>query len=355
MANNNPEIKLFTVQELRGWLIHNQHIDGLSSTIISPSRAYAFINNPYVENNDPVIAAVYIRDPQKDLKPIAYTAAFPDMIQEEKKWWFSTLWCHSNYRGKGYPLVAVGSLAEEYGEGNYLDMWGAPETVEIFNYLGLKSSYFTEFHFGPKLQQNNWKGKAAFQLYRIKNLIPYSKLNRTFANYDYSLEYTQFISDETYSFIQRNSSDYILTRTQAMLNWILTYPFMRSMPSTKRVHHNNIFSDKVENYWLSGVTVKKGEQIIGFYILRVRQTELSVKYLYYDGAYQNEVFNSILEHIINQNVTNFSTRNPVLADYTSRLNIFNKRNEIDISFSHPQQLNAEDGKMIQGGDGDSFV
>ena len=195
----------------------------------------------------------------------------------------------------------------------------------------------------------------SFQLYRIKNLIPYSKLNRTFANYDYSIEYTQFISDETYSFIQRNSSDYILTRTQVMLNWILTYPFMRSMPSTKRVHHNNIFSDKVENYWLSGVTVKKGEQIIGFYILRVRQTELSVKYLYYDGAYQNEVFNSIMEHIINQNVTNFSTRNPVLADYTSRLNIFNKRNEIDISFSHPQQLNAEDGKMIQGGDGDSFV
>ena len=84
-------------------------------------------------------------------------------------------------------------------------------------------------------------------------------------------------------------------------------------------------------------------------------TELSVKYLYYDGAYQNEVFNSILEHIINLNVTNFSTRNPVLADYASRLNIFNKKNEIDISFSHPPQLNAEDGKLIQGGDGDSFV
>lgn len=355
MANNDPEIKLFTVQDLRSWLIHNQHIEGLSSTIISPSRAYAFINNPYVENNDPVIAAVYIRDPQKGLKPITYTAAFPDMIEGEKKWWFSTLWCHSSYRGKGYPLVAVGSLAEEYGDGNYLDMWGAPETVEIFNYLGLKNSYFNEYHFGPQFQQNNWKGKASFQLYRIKNLIPYSKLNKTLSNYDYSLEYTQYITDETYSFIQRNSSGYILTRTQAMLNWILAYPFMRSMPITKRVLRNNIFSDRVENYWISGVTVKKGEQIIGFYILRVSQTVLSVKYLYYDESYQDEVFNSILEHIINQNVTHFSTRNPFFADYTSRLNIFKKKYEIVISFSHPPQLDAEDGRMIQGGDGDSFV
>ena len=93
------DLKLYTILDLRNWLIHNHSIDGLSDKIIAPQRAFAIINNPYVKDNDVVLCAIF-----ENSTPVAYTAAFPDWINREERivWWFSTLYCHPSVQGKGY-------------------------------------------------------------------------------------------------------------------------------------------------------------------------------------------------------------------------------------------------------------
>ena len=54
-----PELKLYTVAQLREWLMYNHAPEGLSEQIIAPSRAWAIIHNPYVKDDDPVVAAIF--------------------------------------------------------------------------------------------------------------------------------------------------------------------------------------------------------------------------------------------------------------------------------------------------------
>ena len=68
-----PELKIYTILDLRNWLIHNHATEGLSDKIIAPQRAYAIINNPYVKDEDSVLCAIFENE-----IPVAYTATFPD-------------------------------------------------------------------------------------------------------------------------------------------------------------------------------------------------------------------------------------------------------------------------------------
>ena len=54
-----PDLKKYTILDLRNWLIHNHATEGLSDKIIAPQRAYAIINNPYVKDEDSVLCAIF--------------------------------------------------------------------------------------------------------------------------------------------------------------------------------------------------------------------------------------------------------------------------------------------------------
>ena len=54
-----PELKLYTVSHLREWLMNNHPADGLSEQVIAPTRAWAIIHNPYVRDDDAIVAAIF--------------------------------------------------------------------------------------------------------------------------------------------------------------------------------------------------------------------------------------------------------------------------------------------------------
>ena len=76
-----PELKLYTTAQLREWVLHNKAVDGLSEKIISRTRAYALINNPYVKEEDPVLAAIFVNG-----ENAAYVTAFPELIENKRYW-----------------------------------------------------------------------------------------------------------------------------------------------------------------------------------------------------------------------------------------------------------------------------
>lgn len=353
MGANEVEIKIFKAADLRRWLYGSQSVEGLTTRVISATRANAILQNPYIREEDPVVAAIYEAG-----NLAAYTAAFPDEVRGKRIWCFSTLWCHKNYRGKGYALIAVGSLCEEYGEGNYVDMWGAPETVEIFRYMGLENSPVKEYTFEQKhIVRESFKGELLYKFNEFKHQRQSRKssLRREIGEAQYKVQYTDFIDDSLYGFITAHAERDLWPRTQEMMNWILRCSFKHCTPLMSRSYRTCYFGDRDSRYWKSGVKVYVDEQLVGFYIISDSDKSLSIKYLYYEEEHRKEVFASIAEHIFVLGNNRFSTRCEKLAAYLKPYKLYDQYAIEDISFSHPESFEIQPSAESQGGDGDGFV
>ncbi len=345
-----PDLALYTVNDLRNWLLHNQFKKGLSNRIISPARAWAIINNPHVQDEDPVLATL-----STDSEIAAFTTAFPEMIDGTRKWWFSSLWCAPEYRGHGYGLIVIGSLAEEYGIGNCLDRWGAPDTVGIFSYLGLKTIYTPRFVFGSRINRDTLKGKVVYMARTVQKGFM-GLFDKTAGKEDYTLRYLPYIDDETYSFIQTHQNSDFFFHSQAFLNWVLQYSFTISAPLVKRsVTPALYFQSEIVNTQMFAVQVLDNNRIIGFYMMKHNDSCIHLLFLYYDDKAKNKVFASIIDHLKSIRIEQFDTENAELADYIRHYHTFPKHKTVSISFSCPESFSTPTDKTMQFGDGDCFA
>lgn len=359
-----PEIKLFSIVDLRNWLENNQPVEGLSDAVISPSRAYAILHNPYVKDDDHVVATIYDHG-----ELAAYTAAFPEILHypqstiagtahnPQRIWWFSTLYCAPKSRGKGYGLIVIGSLAEEYGIENCYDMWGAQETVEIFRMLGLKDITIPQYEFGPKsIHRGSIKGKLAYVAQQMQLAFKTRRkvLLKITKQTPFEQQYTTHIDDETYSFIVAHADRDAFLRSRNMLNWILRCPFVRVTADAGTAPKRTEFPDVATEYTISCVRVLVDSKLVGVYILRVNATQMAVKYLYYDTQYQNMVFAAIGSNLLKYNKLLFETRNKALAEFVELYHLFPKNAQIPISFSYPEGAGIDLSKQFQA-ESDNFV
>lgn len=357
-----PEIKLFSIVDLRNWLENHQLVEGLSDEVISLSRAYAILHNPYVKDDDYVVATIYDHG-----ELAAYTAAFPEIIHHTSNikhgdsmnriWWFSTLFCNPKFRGKGYGLIVIGSLAEECGIENCYDMWGASETVEIFRMLGLKDTTIPQYEFGPKsINCNTIRGKLAYAAQQLQLAIKTHRktLLKRIKQTPFELQSTTHIDDETYSFVVAHADKDAFLRSQDTLNWILEYPFVRVVADAETPPKQTAFPDVATEYTISCVRILVDSKLVGVYVLRKNPNQLAVKYLYYDAQYQEVVFAAIALNILEYNKPSFETRNKALAEFIEPYHLFPKTAEMPISFSYPKEVNIDLSKQFQS-ESDNFV
>lgn len=344
-----PELKLYTIAQLRAWLEENQVVDGLSETIVAPQRAYAIIHNPYVKDADPVVAAIFV-----DGKNVAYTSAFPEMIEGKRYWWFSGLWCDPKHEGNGYGLIVIGSLVEVYGAEYCLDRWGAKATVEIFTYFGHKTVHMPRYVIGTKIDQTTHRGRIIYQARVLQKRIHewFSKSPKV----DYCLRYVPVVDKDTYNFIEANSERYYFHHTQEFLNWVLQYPFSASTPLIERVREKMPFSEsETKRTQLYAVQVLRNDKLSGFYILKEREESLHVLYLYYEEGQKEQVFASIWEHMKRLSLMQCITENKDLADYLNKYLFFAKHRVENISYSYPLTKEQPANQIMQFADGDCFT
>lgn len=339
-----PELKLYTVAQLRDWLEHNNPVYGLSEQIIAPSRALAIIHNPYVKDDDPVLAAIF-----EDEEIAAYTASFPDMLDGKRIWWASTLYCYPKFTGKGYGMIVVGSLMEAHEPDLTYDRWAANETVEIFNHFGYQTTYTTRYHLSnKKIDTHSFKGKLAYCLQKLKKCIhPWPKQLKA----DYTIQYISAIDDEAYAFMKVHQGNNLWLREQDMLNWIVQYPFVKGGKNeTTCVFGANA---KIYEYKIAKVYVEN--QLQGVYVLRQYDDTLSIVYLYYTEEKRDEVFSSIASQIIEVKPTSFITENYDLLRFVKNRLYFPKMEEEKVSLSLPDNQQRLTNFTLQLGDGDSFA
>lgn len=354
-----PELKLYTVKEIKDWLIHNQPVDGLSEYVIAPQRAWAIANNPYVHDDEPVAAAIF-----ENGEFAAYVCAFPEVIECRRYWWFSALYCAPKYRGKGYGLIVVGSLAEEYGLENCMDRWAAKETIEIFTHFGHKTIYSTRYILSDKkINTATLKGKMAACAQSLSKWCHQVECHNhsSIHNMQYTLKYLPYIDDETYAFMKAHRGDDVFLHSQQMLNWEITYPFSISSPLLYRVEKEIEFTPNILRMQYHVVQVCDKNTLVGVYVIQEGVRALTVTYLYYEELAKDLVFSSIVEHMFAINVSTFRTENGELADFVQFYKYFPKVTKEKISFSYPQQIIDTEQSMIningtsQLGDGDSFA
>jgi len=349
-----PDLKIYTIRDLLDWLDKGNPVEGLDEQVIAPQRAWAIVHNPYVKDEDAVVAAIY-----EGSELAAFTACFPDMVEDKRVWWFSTLSCRPESAGKGYGLIVVGALVEAHEGEDSFDAGGADETREIFKYLGLKDTITPIYAF---LRPNRRRG-LLYILSNFKALYPQflsnrkanriAKENRSTAHY--TLRYINHLNDSLYQFISAHRGNDLFLRKKEMFNWIIEYPFLTQGILNNRAIDNREFGSIERVYITWNVEVRVDDKLVGFYMLRLRGKELAVRYLYYEKEAQKEVYASIIDHIIAKRPTKFITANGVLAAYIKQCSIFPKMVRDGRSFSYPQWSNYMDQNTLQAGDGDMFV
>ena len=99
----------------------------------------------------------------------------------------------------------------------------------------------------------------------------------------------------------------------------------------------------------------QGAETVGFYIIRNAESDLSVKYLYYAEPYRDQVFTSIVEHILRLGNSCFATRHTELANFIAAMKLFKSHKIADISLSCPKGFSLNPSGSTQGGDGDCFA
>ena len=342
-----PELKIYTVKDLREWLENNRPAEGLSERVIAPTRAWAIIHNPYVKDEDAIVAAIF-----EDGELAAYTASFPDMLDGKRVWWASTLYCYPKFTGKGYGLIVVGSLMEAHEPDLTYDRWAAKETVEIFNHFGYQTTYTNRYYLSDrKIDTGSLKGKMAYCVQELKKCLhPWSKASKA----NYTMQYAEHIDDEAYAFMKAHKSNDLWLREKDMLNWIVEYPFYEC-GKRKAEGGKCIFGDEARTYEYKIAKVYVGEDLQGVYILRRHDDELGVVYLYYTYEKREVVFESIIDGIIAQHPKSFVTENEYLFERVRDRLYFPKIEEERVSLSLPNNNKEFANFTLQLGDGDCFA
>ena len=336
-----PELKIYTVKDLREWLENNNPAEGLSERVIAPTRAWAIIHNPYVKDDDAIVAAIF-----EDGELAAYTASFSDMLDGKRVWWASTLYCYPQFTGKGYGLIVVGSLMEAHEPDVTYDRWAAKETVEIFNHFGYQTTYTKRFHLSDgKIDTSSIKGKLAYCAQELKKCLhPWPKASKA----NCTVQYIESIDDEAYAFMKAHSNNDLWLREKEMLNWLIQYPFFKAGKPVNTC----IFGDAAMVYEYKVVKIYVNEVLQGVSVLRLHDGELCVVYLY---TYEKNdvVFDAIIDYIIANRPKSFVTENVYLFERVRERLYFPKQEEEKISLSLPQF--KQNTFTLQLGDGDSFA
>ena len=338
------DIKLYTVAQLKYWLMHNKPTEGLSEQVIAPTRAWAIIHNPYVRDDDAIVAAIF-----ENGQLAAYTASFLDMLDGKRVWWASTLYCYPQFAGRGYGMIVVGSLMEAHEPDLTYDRWGAQETVEIFNHFGYKTTYTTRFHLtDKKINTSSLKGKLAYKAQELKKCLhPWLEALQV----NYTVQSVESIDDEVYAFMKAHKGNDLWLREQDMLNWIVQYPFVKGGVNEKACVFGA--NAKVYEYKIAKVYVEN--QLQGVYFLRQYDDTLSIVYLYYTEEKRDEVFSSIVSQIIAVRPKSFIIENYDLLSFVKNRLYFPKLEEENVSLSLPKNQQVSSEFTLQLGDGDSFV
>lgn len=351
------EYKYYSAKDIKEWLYHNIS-NGLCEMIISKVRAYSLVNHPHVTDDTVILSVIFI-----DGKVAGYTGIFPEINEkpqlDKTYYWGTTLFVVPEYEGRALGYLVMMHIKEACNY-RYLSLESSHESVYIDKKQGSLVRYYDryKFRYRRRIRITNARSfiSATFETKRkVVQFIHRRKVKREISKQAYSLEYINYIDDSLYDFIKSHSNYDLFLRTQGTFNWLLRYPFIVSTPLIKRTKSDYAFASKQKMCQNLAVKVLNDKILIGFYIIQMRESNLSMLYLYYDEKFSDLVFYSIIEHLIYLRIKDFRTFNAQVNKFLHDKKLHLWKTVEKISFTYPGDFPVDTKLQIQGADGDMLI
>ena len=341
---SNIEVKIYTIRDLKDWIYRGAD-NGLSTSLISNARALAITQNPYAEDSYPAIAVAY-----EGFNPVGYTAALADKWKGKSIFFGTTGFIDASMRGKGVGTRLYSAMMQACNN-QWFASDSAPAALTISKKTGLGIYYFDRYYLSFEYPQNikawikEWLDRNANKK-ALSNLNPSTRL-----------EVTRYIDDKTYAFIAQHAEHDIFHRSHEMLNWILQSPFKASAPADVASYSDYEFTAALPQYTIYAFRILKEDKLIGFAMFRLNMGDLTLLYLYKDDVYLDDVYATLIKHILSQRITRFRTFDKGLIGCYNQVgakSMNSKSRTLQISLSVPADVKIDPSQILQGGDGDMF-
>jgi hypothetical protein len=171
-----------------------------------------------------------------------------------------------------------------------------------------------------------------------------------------TFEYISAIDEETGRFIQRHYQHDLTRKEKSDLSWIMNNPWIISAPHKDAVSKRYYFSSRANRFLYLGVKVFENQsEMIGFFLLKVRDDRMSVLYSYCASRHAAAVTAAVFHQALAMKVRNLSLFDEQLVAGFSALGCpcwSAKKKSRGFSLSKALADIPLSNYRLQGGDGD---
>jgi hypothetical protein len=358
------ETRTYNRRELSDF-ISSEAFSSLEDIPISKHRAVSQINNPRASGDDVLLVVQFDGE-----KMVGYLGILPDRMykgdEPVKMAWLTSFWIHEDYRGKRIKSIlfdkATGLWDQKVLITNLI-----PWTVAIYEKTGI---------FQPARDKIGIRGYLRADLAVI--LPPKKKWFETmkpllkvtdfvinsfgdvrfwfFKGYDHGdirVEQMNHIDQAMADFIDAHNKSFWHRRGKEELEWIMQNPWVLEDNKGNQDSSGYFFSTTSKRFFYRLVRFTSGNRITGLVLLCIRNSNLTVPFVFADRECLDEIAGELVNTMLSQKLKTVTTFQEGLACALKKLNrsfIFMKK--IKRTYFIAKKLDFANTLDFQDGDGD---
>lgn len=333
------ELRTYTIGELDAMIAEGDFWHSEADDVpITRYRARAHVANPRAAKTDLALVTMY-----HDNRMVGYLGVMPDRVflsnAERKIGWLTCWWTHPDYGGKGIGQSILDRIYDAYN-----GAVGCSEFTDLGQQAAERSGKLWKLPLHG--QTYTFAGPETLRSWLLEQPLP-------------DVEYIAEIDAEAKALITAQQKNELSRRSRAELTWLLRYPWVITAPFEDRTKSRLFFSSTARRFFFQAFKVYSADRrIIGVVILRVRDDQMTVPYVYaIDSAEaRNEVARTMALHAAAHEVQRLKVYHPLITGTIESTGIPIAQNEAVTknAFFSPV-FSADDvmSRFIQDGDGDN--
>ncbi len=311
------EIKAFTVADLKAALASEDF--WLTETLpITKHRALSYSRNPRAGENDPVLLVAY-----QDKRVIGYLGIIPDKIFVDdavyKLGWLTSWWVDPSFATAGVGAILLFKALNAYDQ--YIGISGGSREARKAlhasqRFMALKPLQGLDIRLRLNLTRDIPRRLPALKLFRglfkifdvmldeAGNFRSFCWQRRNSPSLHLTFEYISTIDEEAGRFIQQHHQHDLTRKEKSDLSWIMKNPWILSAPFKDSASQRYYFSSRADRFWYLGVKVfEPPTEMIGFFLLKVRDDRMSVVYAFFDSRHAAAITAAAFHHALATDVS----------------------------------------------------
>ena len=327
------EIKAFTIADLKNALKSEDF--WLTDILpITKQRASSYTRNPRANENDPVLLVAY-----QDSRVIGYLGILPDKIfvNDEifKLGWLTSWWVDASCATPGVGVALLFKALNAYDQ--YVGVSGSSKSARKAlhasqKFMDLKPLQMLDIRVRlnlTRLFSRRFRALKKFRvLFKICDVLIDEVVNLRFSYWQrrndscqrLAFEYIAAIDEETGRFMQRHYQHDLTRKEKSDLSWIMNNPWILSAPLKDSLSKRYYFSLRASRFFYLGVKVfEQNNEMIGFFLLKVRDDRMSIVYSYYDSRHAEPVAAAAIQQALAMEVSILSLYDQRLIDGFAKL------------------------------------